>query len=151
MRRIAFIVGLLVLGSVAWADDLSMWHGTWVLREDQSQQVLTMTVEEKASGWHLTYKLVGRNAPEAVSTFVTQLDGKQVPVMIAGKSSDQTMGVKKLDSHHTITVLKFQGQPMGLSKSELSPDGKVIKTETDYAEGSPSGMKGKQVQYWDKK
>lgn len=151
MRRIAFIVGLLVLGSNAWADDLSMWYGTWVLREDQGKQVLTMIVEERASGWHVTYKLVGPNAPEAVSTFVTQLDGKQVPLMIAGKPSDQTMGVKKLDGHHTLTVLKFQGQPMGLSKSELSPDGKVIKTETDYVDGSSSGMKGKQIQYWDKK
>lgn len=63
---------------------------------------------------------------------------------------DSTTKFRKIDSSHTFTVVKFQGKQTGISKSELSPDGKVIKTGNDFAVPGPNGVAGKQVQYWDK-
>jgi hypothetical protein len=83
-------------------------------------------------------------------TVETALDGKDVPNLADGKPSGQTMEIRKIDSRHTFTVVKFQGKQTGISKSELSPDGKVIKTDNDFAVSGPNGMAGKQVQYWDK-
>ena len=141
-----FVVCLLSLSSMVGAD--SLWSGTWILREPPQGGRLTMTVEEVGTGWKLTYKVVGPAAPGTiVSTVLTQLDGKDVPVLVEGKPSGQTMGIKKIDSRHTVGVVKFQGKEMGVSKGEISPDGKVLRVETDYA---PSNPIGKEIQYWDR-
>jgi len=146
LHGMAFVVCLLSLSSTVGADNL--WSGTWVLREPPKGGRLTMTVEEVGSGWKLTYKLVGPDAPGTiVSTVLTLLDGKDVPVLVEGKPSGQTMGIKKIDSRHTVGVVKFQGKEMGISKGELSPNGKVLTVETDYATSNPIG---KEIQYWDR-
>jgi hypothetical protein len=48
-------------------------------------------------------------------------------------------------------VLKFQGKEAGISKGEISPDGKVLKVENDNTVDSANGIAGKSAQYWDKK
>jgi len=146
LHGVAFVVCLLSLSSMVGAD--SLWSGTWVLREPPQGGRLTMTVEEVGSGWKLTYKIVGPDAPGPIySTVLTPLDGKDVPVLVEGKPSGQTMGIKKIDSRHTVGVVKFQGKEMGISKGELSPNGKVLKVETDYADSNPIR---KEIQYWDR-
>ena len=110
-----------------------------------------MKVEEVGTGWKLTYKVVGPTAAvSTVSTVLTPLDGKDVPLLVNGKPSGQSMGIKRIDSRHTVTVLRFQGKETGISKAEISPDGKVLKVENDYATSNPNGLVGKQIQYWDK-
>jgi hypothetical protein len=149
MRRIAFVVGLLSLSSMAWADGL--WNGTWVLREAEPGGQLTMILEEMSTGWNVTYKVVGPGAAGASDTHImTSLDGKDVPVLIDGEPSGQTMGVTKIDSHHTVNVIKSKGKEIGVSKAELSTNGKVIKVETDYSDSNPGAPAGKQIQYWDR-
>jgi len=107
-----------------------------------------MTVEEVGTGWKLTYNVVGLAAPgSTVSTVLTPLNGNDVPVLVNGKPSGQTMGIRRIDSRHTVTVLKFQGVETGISKAELSPNGKVLKIETDYADSNPIRN---EIQYWDK-
>ena len=107
-----------------------------------------MTVEEVGIGSNVTYKVVGPDAPvSTVSTVLTPLDGKDVPLLVNGKPSGQTMGIKKVNNHHTVTILRFRGKETGISKAEISPDGKVLKIETDYAEWNPIG---KEIQYWDR-
>ncbi|MEP6957498.1 MAG: hypothetical protein ABI980_02110 [Nitrospirota bacterium] len=111
-----------------------------------------MTLEEVGTGWKLTYKIVTPDAPGTIyMTAVTQLDGKDVPSMVDGKPTGQTMGIRKIDSRHAVGMVKFQGKEMGISKSELSPDGKVLKVEIDYKDSNPTGSVGKQIQYWDRK
>jgi hypothetical protein len=115
-----FVVCLLSLSSMVGAE--SLWSGTWVLREPPQGGRLTMTVEEVGTGWNLTYKVVGQAAPGTiVSTVLTQLNCKDVTVLIEGKPSGQTMGIKKIDSRHTVGVVKFQGKEIGISKGEISP------------------------------
>lgn len=150
MRRMVLVVGLLSLSSMVGAD--SLWNGTWVLREAEPGGQLTMQLEEVSTGWKVTYKVVGPGAAGASDTYImTPLDGKDVPVLIDGEPSGQTMGITKIDSHHTVNVIKSKGKEIGVSKAELSTNGKVIKVETDYSDSNPGAPAGKQIQYWDRK
>jgi hypothetical protein len=150
MRRMVLVVGLLSLSSMVEAD--SLWNGTWVLREAQPGGQLTMKLEEVSTGWKVTYKVVGSGAAGASDTYImTPLDGKDVPVLIDGKPSGQTMGITKIDSRHTVNVIKFKGKEIGVSKAELSTNGKVITVETDYSDSNPGAPAGKQIQYWDRR
>jgi hypothetical protein len=143
------VVGLLSLSSMVGAE--SLWSGTWILREAEPGGQLTMKLEEVSTGWKVTSKVVGSGAAGASDTYImTPLDGKDVPVLIDGKPSGQTMGITKIDSHHTVNVIKFKGKEIGVSKAELSTNGKVIKVETDYSDSNPGAPAGKQIQYWDR-
>jgi hypothetical protein len=143
---IAFCVCLLSLSSIVGAE--SLWSGTWILREPLQGSRLMMTVEEIDTGWKLTYNVVGLAAAgSTVSTVLTPLNGNDVPVLVNGKPSGQTMGIRRIDSRHTVTVLRFQGKETGISKTELLPNGKVLKVETDYADSNPIRN---EIQYWDK-
>jgi hypothetical protein len=151
MKRVALFVVLLALSTDSWT--ASPWAGVWVLRDSTKGFRLTMTLEEVGAGWKITYRIPGQDARAAaasVMTIETALDGKEVPNLVGGKPSGQTMEIRKVDGRHTLTIVKFQGKQTGVSKSEISPDGKVIKTENDMAVSSPNGTAGKQVQYWDK-
>jgi len=143
---IAFGVCLLSLSSIVGAE--SLWSGTWILREPSQGSRLMMTVEEVGTEWKLTYNVVGLAAPgSTVSTVLTPLNGNDVPVLVNGKPSGQTMGIRRIDSRHTVTVLRFQGKETGISKAELSPNGKVLKVEIDYADSNPIRN---EIQYWDR-
>jgi hypothetical protein len=110
-----------------------------------------MTVEVVGTGRKLTYRIVGADAAaDFVSTVLTQLDGKDVPVLVNGKPTGQTWGIRMIDSRHTFTVEKLQGKITHTYKSEVSPDGKVLKVEApETAEANGKGETS--VQYWDKK
>src|SRR5947208_3361656 len=101
MKRIAIVTGLLILGTTIWAD--SPWTGTWVLRE-QRQGSLIMTVEEMGSGLKITYTIVGSNGPAATWSIQTQLDGKDVPTVMNGQPTGQSLATRRLDSRHWFTV-----------------------------------------------
>jgi hypothetical protein len=152
MKRVAFFVVLLALSTESWT--ASPWAGVWVMRNSTKGVRLTMTLEEVGTGWKITYRIPGQDARGAaassVMTIETALDGKEVPNLVGGKPSGQTMEIRKVDDRHTFTIVKFQGKQTGVSKSEISPDGKVIKSENEIAVSGPNGMAGKQVQYWDK-
>lgn len=148
MKRIA-CVALLVVSVCSSASAESPWKGTWVERKPVEQGRQTMTVEESGSGWKLTYKATSpKMAGVMVFTVVTQLDGKDAPVMAGDKPTGQSMAIKRVDSHHTYTVLKFQGKETGISKSELSADGKFLTVQNGPVDASPNQMT--QVRYWDK-
>jgi hypothetical protein len=110
-----------------------------------------MTVEEVGAEWKLTHKVIGPTAPAStVSTILTPLNGKEVPVLVNGKPSGQTMRIQKIDSHHTVTVMMFHGRERSVSKSEISPDGKVLTVETEYPTSNPIGLAGKQIERWNR-
>jgi hypothetical protein len=48
-------------------------------------------------------------------------------------------------------VIRFQGKDVGTSKSELSPDGKVLKVENENTSSTGGPPVGKQIVYWDRK
>jgi hypothetical protein len=146
MRRIAVVVCFLGLCAVVQADGLPT--GTWVRRDPLPGGPLTLTVEAAGTGRKLTYKF-GPNAPAgSVMVVVTQLDGKDAPVLLDGKPTGQTMAIRLIDSRHTFAVMKFEGKEGTTAKSELSADGKVLKVENMMP---TAGNAVVMVEYWDKK
>jgi hypothetical protein len=151
MRREAFLALALGFSPVARAD--CPWTGTWVQRPaPKHPTTLSMTVEGMGPGCKLTYAVVGKDTPNTiVATIELTFDGRDSRTMSNGKPTAQTMAVKMLDSHHYFTVMKYDGKQTGTVKTELSPDGKILKSEIDTAVDSPNGPAGKIVQYWDKR
>lgn len=146
MKRIAVVVCVLGLSLMVQADVLPV--GTWVHRDPAPGAPLTMTVEAVGNGRKLTYKF-GPDAPVRVMVILTQLDGKDAPVLADGQPMGHTMGIRTIDSRHTFAVLKIKGQEYGTSKSEVSADGRVLKVEM-MATSAGNG-EVLMVEYWDKK
>ena len=78
-------------------------------------------------------------------------DGQEVPVLLDGKPSGETMAIKRLDDHHTFTVVKMNGKEFGTSKATLSSDGKKITVENDFAASVGGNPAGKHTEVWVKK
>ena len=145
MRPIAIVGCLLGLTALVHADGLPT--GTWVRRNPLPNGPIALTVEAAGSGRKLTYKFAD---PSNVMTIVTQLDGKDAPLLMNGQPSGQTMAIKLIDDRHTFAVVKFQGKETSTAKSELSADGKVLKVDNMTPSAGGAGQVV-QVEYWDKK
>ena len=145
MRPIAVVVCLLGLSALVHADGLPT--GTWIRRNPMPGGAIALTVEAAGGGRKLTYKFADATM---VMTIVTQLDGKDAPVLLNGQPSGQTMAIKLIDDRHTFAVVKFQGKEGSTAKSELSADGKVLKVENMMPSAGGAGQVVL-VEYWDKK
>ena len=144
MKRIALFICLAGLIPILPAANLPT--GTWVRRPIAGGSA-TMIVEAAGAGQKYTFRVQVAGGGFSTMILTTQYDGKDAEVLVDGKPSGETMAIRMLDDHHVINILKMNGNPMVTQKSELSADGKTIKTE------SVSSVPGVQnpVEYWDKK
>ena len=142
MKCIALVLGLAALIPALLADGIPV--GTWVRRATPDGMVATLIVEAAGAGQKFTFKV--KVASGAFSTMIvtTLGDGKDAMVYVDGKASGETMAIRMIDARHMTNVLKMQGSTV-TQTSEISADGKVIKTVT------PGGAAGQAVEYWDKK
>jgi hypothetical protein len=109
---------------------------------------MTMTVEACCNGGRrLIYRTTGS---DVVVTVESPFDGSDVPVMIGGKPSGETMGIKRVDANHTVTVLKMNGKMFGTSKATISADGRTLTVENDYTSAA-GGQPGKNMETWVRK
>jgi len=144
-RIIVFFIATLASARGLLATDLAI--GTWT---SKNYPGMTMIIEPRvAGGWKITYH-IKYGDKESLMVIDSALDGAEVPVMVNGKASGETMAIKKLDYHHTSTVVKMNGAPFGTSNSELSADGKTITVQNDTVAlaGNPSK---KATETWDRK
>jgi hypothetical protein len=113
---------------------------------------MLMTIEAAGPGLKITYRMLGPDGNplnQNVLTVVTELDGKEAPMLIDGKQSGQTMATLRTDANHASTIIRMQGKDFGRSTTELSPDGRTMKVENEFVGAQTSA--GKQVEFWDKK
>ena len=124
--------------------------GTWVQQSASAAGALTMTVEACCNGGRrLIYRINGLS--DVLMTIESPMDGTDVPVLVAGKPSGETMAIKRVDDHHTVTVVKMNGKTFGTSKSTLSPDGKTLTVENDVTSTVGGQSPGKQTEIWVRK
>ena len=148
MTRTVFAICLIGFSTATLADILDA--GTWAQRDSK----LVITIENLGGARKLTYRVIGADgkpAPNFESVTVTKLDGKDSPVMVNGKVSEQTLAIQRIDSRHAVIVSKMGGKVVGTSKSEISPDGKVMKVEEEHVAGAVAATGTKQTKYWDRK
>jgi len=144
-----FICGAAVLWTLGWGSPAyaQLGVGEWA-RTDAAGKGMTMTVAECCKGgYRITYHVpVGNGQPPVVMTADLPMDGTDVPTMVAGKPTGQTMSMKRVDDHHYTGVVKQNGQPYLTAKATLSADGKTITVEDTLA-----GSDQKVIETWTKK
>jgi len=148
MMRIAFGLCLFALASSAWPQ---LAVGTWNKRGDHP--LMLMIIEPAGGATRITYRVLapdGKPLPQGVMTLVTQMDGNEVPVLVNGKASGETMAIRRIDERHTSTIVKMNGTPFGTSKSELSADGRTLRVENTGSGGASGLPAGTKVEYWDR-
>jgi hypothetical protein len=127
------IGGVALLSAVGWASQAhaQLGVGTWV-RTDAQAKGLTMTVEPCCNGgFRLIYHVrVGAGQPPLTLTVDSPMDGTEVPALVGGKPSGQTMAVTRVDAYHYSAVVKMGGKPFGTSSGTLSADGRTLTVET---------------------
>jgi len=108
-----------------------------------------MTVELCCrTGRRLIYRIPGI---DGVLTVESPFDGSEVPVLLGGKPSGETMAIKQTDDRHWTTILKMNGQLFGTSNGTLSADGRTITVENDFATTVGGNPAGKSTETWVKK
>jgi hypothetical protein len=81
----------------------------------------------------------------------SRFDGSDAPVLMNGKPSGETMGIKLVDDHHASTVLKMNGTIFGTADGTLSPDGKTLTVIDDYNSAAGGQPVGKHTELWTRK
>jgi hypothetical protein len=143
-KRIAW--GIAAVGTLGSAPGLQaqIGVGTWT-RTDAAGIGLSMTVTVCCSGGRrLVYHVKGPNGSTIILTVDSPMDGTEVPALVGGKPSGETMAIKRVDDHHYTGVVKMDGQPFGTSKGVLSADGRTLTVES-----TPAGPNQKtQIETW---
>lgn len=153
-RAIARIVasGLFFVVTLAWAGVAlaQIGIGTWVKQgATPGQAGLSLVVEACCGG--SGRKLIYKAGDTVVLTIESALDGADAPEMSMGKPTGETMGIKRVDDHHTMTVLKFNGQQFGTSTATLSDDGKTLTVENNVTAALGGHQVGKTTETWVRK
>ena len=148
MRRILVAFSLLLAASGVRCEP-PIPAGTWVKRGAAAS--VTMTVEPVGTGARLTYRFKNPDPKAAnILTMVVEskFDGSESEVLIDGKSSGETMAIRRIDANHTATVMKMNGKPFGTSKAELSADGRTLTVENEMHDAPD--QKKLATEHWDK-
>ena len=151
-KRVASGAALLWILSAYTPLHAQMGLGTWLkLSQTSAPGALTMSVEAccGSNGRRLIYRIVG--AADVLMTVESPFDGRDVPVLVGGKPSGETMGIKLVDDHHSVTVIKMNGMTVGTSKATLSPDGKTLTVENTMTSNAGGQTIGTQTEIWVKK
>jgi hypothetical protein len=123
--------------------------GTWV-QQTSNGPGMTMIVDACCNGGRrFTYRI--QSAPGADTILMSidsPLDGTDAPVMIGGKPSGETMGIKRIDDHHLTAVLKMNGATFGMSRATISADGKTLTVESEITSAAGGGTPGKTTETW---
>ena len=105
-----------------------------------------MTITACCSGGrHIVWRL---NGGKNVMSVDSRLDGKDAPVLLDGKPSGETMAIRRLDAHHSSTVVTLNGHPFGTSRATLSADGRTMTVANDYSASIGSQPAGKFTEVW---
>ena len=148
-----FVCGVVILWALDSASSLraQIPIGTWVKQGEASAAgALTMTVEACCNGGRrLIYRINGSGDP--LMTIESPMDGRDVPVLVAGKPSGETMGIKLVDDHHLLAVVKMNGKMFGTSRATLSADGKTLTVENEVTSAAGGQPVGKQTETWVRK
>jgi hypothetical protein len=130
--RKRLIGSLAFLAAVGWAThaQAQLGVGTTWLRTDKQGIGITMTVEACCNGGlRLVYLIPPMGGqPAATMTVNSPMDGTEVPTLVGGKPTGQTMAIRRLDDHRYSAIVK-NGQMVATFNATVSPDNKTMTVE----------------------
>jgi hypothetical protein len=128
------------LMALGWAGQAhaQLGVGTTWLRTDPQGKGIVLSVEACCNGglrfiWQIP-PMGGQ--PASTMTVDSPMNGTEVPALIAGKPSGETMAIKRVDDHHYSAIVKMNGQPFGTSNGTVSADNKTMTVESVYGIGN---------------
>jgi hypothetical protein len=86
--------------------------------------------------------------PPSTLTVDSPMNGTEVPALIAGKPTGETMAIKRLDDHHYSAIVKMNGKPFGTSSATVSADNKTMTVDSAFGIGSQTQ---KTIETWVRK
>jgi hypothetical protein len=157
MRSVAattrVICSMAVLSAMGWA---SPAHGqfsvpsTWLRTDAQGKGITLMVAACCSGGLRLVFQIPPMAGQAAASlTIDSPMDGTEVPVLVGGKASGETMAVTRLDDRRYSAVTKMGGRPFGTSTGTVAPDGKTMTVES--VTQTPAGKAEKVIETWVRK
>ena len=156
MRSVAatkrLICTVAFLSAVGWASQAhaQLPVGMWV-RTDAQANGLTMTVEACCNGGsRLIYRVPVPGQPPVTMTVDSPMNGTEVPTLVGGKASGQTMAITRVDARHYSAAVKMGGKLYGTSNGTLSADGKTLTVES-VSQAAPGGKADKIIETWVRK
>ena len=124
---------------VVWVDQAQaqLGVGTVWVRTDSAGKGITLTVEACCNGGlRLVWQIPPMGGqPATTLTVNSPMNGTEVPAMIGGKPSGETMAIKRIDDHHYYTEVKMNGQPFGTTKGTVAADNKTMTAESVFQGG----------------
>ena len=150
LKARSFAWGVAMLGALGSARSLhaQIDVGTWVRQATDSMPAMTMTVEACCNGGRrLIYHIVIQGT-ETLLTLESRFDGSEVPVLMGGKPSGETMAITRVDAHHLSTIVKMNGRPFGTSKATLSADGRTLTVLNEFSSPAGGQAGGKSTEIW---
>lgn len=153
LRTIVCAVAILWALSSASPTHAQVGIGTWVRTAGpQTPGKITMTVEACCNGGRrLIWRFSIPDQPVQTMLVESPFDGREVPVLLNGKPSGETMAIKIVDARHTSCVVKMNGKPFGTSKSTISADGGTLTVENDFSASVGGNPAGKHTETWVRK
>ena len=148
-RLIRVFAFLLALG---WAGQAhaQLGVGTAWLRTDAKGKGIILTVEACCNGGlRLIWQIPSMGGqPASTMTVDSPMNGTEVPALIGGKPTGETMAIKRMDDHHYSAIVKMNGQPFGTSNGTVSADNKTMTVDSVYGIGSQAQ---KTIETWVRK
>ncbi len=135
--RLICSVGFLVFVGKASPTHAQLGVGTTWVRTDAQGKGITMSLSVCCSGGlRYVYQIPATgNQPAVTMTVDSPMDGTEVPALIGGKPSGQTMAITRVDAHHYSAIVKMHGKPFGTSNGAVSADEKTLTVESVYQGG----------------
>ena len=132
-RIIGSCAFLLVLG---WAGQghAQLGVGTTWLRTDAKGKGIILRVEACCNGGlRFIYQIPPMGGmPASTMTVDSPMNGAEVPALVGGKPTGETMVIKRVDDHHYSAIVKMNGQPFGTSNGTVSADNKTMTVESVF-------------------
>lgn len=146
MKRVLFVLSLLVLSAGPLLAQDNAFVGTWKLNLAKSKFVpgpapksLTRTVEAQGDGAKYTFEGVAADGKPLSFSFTVKYDGKDYPVTGSGMTAGaDSIGIRLLGNNKAEATLKRGGKEVAKAEAEVSKDGKVstVKTKGTTANGN---------------
>ena len=148
-RSIGVFACLLALGWAGLAHAQLGVGSTW-LRTDAKGKGIILSVEACCNGGlRLIWQIPSMGGqPASTMTVDSPMNGTEVPALIGGKPTGETMAIKRVDDHHYIAIVKMNGQPFGTSNGTVSADNKTMTVDSVFGIGSQTQ---KTIETWVRK
>jgi hypothetical protein len=147
-RGVVLGAAILVLATSSLSVAASSPVGEWVRKSGGDGSPMKLTIERWGGQakfvWHLPHA-------KMILSLVSNLDGKDAPLLIDGKPSGETMAIKLVDAHHSSAVVKMGGKAYGTSKATFSDDFGTMTVDNDYESSVGGNPLGKSTEVWVRK